>query len=128
MKNQRGTGDRIDVVAAATRTSGVPVVEANFAGIPETNAASGALYSLVVVGEHEIDFIASSAVGDIVLINDTTNVLTRVAYDAAISVGTRPFAKVTRVPNPAAYPEPKAGKMWVKLLDQAGALGAAATA
>lgn len=130
MKNYRGTGDRIDVVAAATRTSGVPTVEGNFVGIPVTNAANTAVYSLAIVGVFELDFIASSAVGDIILINDTTNALTRVAYDAAISAGTRPLGKVTAVPGVprAATQDPKTGKMFVKLLDQAGALGAAATA
>jgi predicted RecA/RadA family phage recombinase len=131
VKNYRGTGDRVHVIAGAARTSGQAVVETNLHGFAETSAAINAGYSLRLTGVFEIDFIASSVVGDVVLINDTTNALTRVAYDAAVSAGTRAFAKVVGVPNatpPINVPVPVTGKMWIKLLDQAGALGASSTA
>lgn len=131
MKNYRGTGEKVHVIAGAARTSGQAVVETNLHGFADTSAANTAAYSLRLEGMYEIDFIASSVVGDVILINDTTNALTRIAYDAAVSAGTRAFAKVVGVPNaspPANMPVPVSGKMWIKLLDQAGALGAASTA
>ena len=126
MKTYRSTGSRILVTAGGTRTSGQAAIDNNFAGFAETDAASGAKYWLRISGEFEIAFIASSVIGDTVLINDSTLALTRVAYDAAVSAGTRAFAKVTAVPG-AGITAPASGLMWVKLLEQTNALGAAAT-
>jgi predicted RecA/RadA family phage recombinase len=125
MKNYRGTGDRVIVVAGGTRVSGTPYVEQNIAGIAETDAASGARYALKTEGEFELDFVTSTVKGDLIHINATTFALTRTAYGTAGGSGTRPFAIATAVPGDGitadATKEPKTGKMWVKLLNPAQA-------
>lgn len=130
-KNRRDSGSkdaRVIVKAAAARTSGVPVVENNIHGVPETDAALNARYALRIEGEYEIAFIASSVVGDRVDINDTTFALTRVAAGGAIAGSTRPFGQVTAVPGNGptgdATKEPKTGKMWVRLHPQTRVTGA----
>jgi predicted RecA/RadA family phage recombinase len=122
-KNYRSTGERVIVVAAAPRTSGTAYVEQNWAGIAQTDAASGARYALRVTGEFEIPFIASSVKGDQVIINDTTFALTRAAAGtAAPAGGSRILGKVTAVPGDGisseATKEPKTGFMWIKLREQ----------
>lgn len=126
MKNYRSKGERIQVTAGATRTSGQAAIDNNWAGFAVKDAASGAKYDLAVTGEFEIAFISSSVIGDTICINESTLALTRVAFDSAIPASTRAFAKVSAVPG-AGITEPKSGLMWVKLLDQTNALGAAAT-
>lgn len=116
--NYRGTGAKITVTAAAGRTGGIPVVENNLAGIPQNTVLTGQKYPLAIEGVYDIAFIASSVIGDIVCINDTTNALTRIAYDATVAVGTRPLGTVVAVPG-AGIKEPKSGRMHIKLLPQA---------
>jgi hypothetical protein len=120
--NRIGTGERIVLVAGANRTSGVPAVDENIAGVPETTVLSGARYASKVEGEYEVPFIANCVKGDRVDINLTTGALTRVAAGGAVANGTRAFAHVTAVPGNGptadANTDPKTGRMWIKLLPQ----------
>jgi len=121
-QNFRHEGKRETVLAAAARTTGVPIVEENLHGIPETSAAINTRYALNLEGVYEITFIASSVVGDRVDIKNSDNSLVRVGYGGAVTAGNRPFATVVAVPGNGptadATKEPKTGKMWVKLLPQ----------
>lgn len=120
--NHIGSGQRITVKAAAARTSGVPMVEHNIHGIPETSPAENELYALMVEEEWVIPFITSSVQGDVVDINNSTKALTRRAYGGAPATGTRPFATIVAVPGAGettdATQAPKTGFMWVKILPQ----------
>lgn len=120
--NFRGSGDVVTLKAAAERTTGVPAVDGNIAGVPQVTAAINTRYASKVRGVVQIAFIAESVKGDRVDINDTTMALTRVAYGGAIQAGTRPFATVTAVPGDGetadANQAPTTGHMWVKLLPQ----------
>lgn len=120
MKNYRGGNTiRQVVTATATRTSGVPCIEDGFVGIPETTVSSGARFTLRRDGEYELAYITSAAKGDTILINRSTQALTRVAgYAAAPASGLSVFGRVTAVPGDpntqkVGDPEPKSGKMWV---------------
>jgi predicted RecA/RadA family phage recombinase len=122
MLNHRGTGERVEVRAAAPRLSGAAVVEQDFQGFAYTSAAQDARYAVCLLGEYEMPLLASAAVGDIVYIGLTDFRLARVANgSAAPTIGgnarVRPFAKVTRVPE-AGVLEPATGLMWVMLLPQ----------
>jgi hypothetical protein len=126
MKNARGNGDRLTLVASATRTSGVPCVESGFAGFPVTSVSSGQPFVLdVALTKKSIPFIAGSTVGNIVHINDTTGALTKTAYGTAGGSGTRPFARVVAIPTahtatsiPHYDVAPKTGFMHVVQLPQ----------
>lgn len=121
--NLRDSGGRVTLKAAAPRTSGVPCIDENIAGVPQTTAATGTLYASSLVGVWEIDFIENSIKGDRVDIHVGTNALTRVEYGGAIAKGTRPFATIWAVPGDGettdAEQAPVTGKMWIKLLPQA---------
>ena len=117
----KGQATRVHIPSAgAARTQGVPVIESQWAGIPLTTAASGAPYTLAVDGEFEIDFIASSVVGDWIMIAASDNALTRVASLPSSGSARRLFAKVTAVPGASGTGtfgnSPVSGKMWVKIL------------
>lgn len=121
--NLRDSGDRVTLKAAAPRTSGVPCIDENIAGVPITSPATGALYASALVGVWEVAFIENSVKGDRVDIHVGTNVLTRVEYGGAVAKGTRPFATIWAVPGDGettdAGQAPVTGKMWIKLLPQA---------
>lgn len=124
MLNKRGPGQRVIVVAAASRVSGQAVVEEGFHGFAETDAATGVRYALdISQSEHEVTFIATSAKGNIVDINETTHALTVRTRATAGAAGTRPFGIVAAVPGNGLHDdvdrEPKTGKMWVITLPQA---------
>lgn len=106
--NLRGSGDRVMLVATATRTSGAPTVESLFAGVPQTTAASGELFSMALTGEYEFTDPGGSSLGAVVYITDATGALT-----FAAGAGKRVFGRVSRLPasgGPGAVP---ASKMWV---------------
>lgn len=120
--NYRGPGKRITLKAKAERTSGVPVIDQNIAGVPDLTVAKEALYPSIVEGEFEIPFISESVKGDRVDIKEAENKLIRVAYGGAVAEGNRKFATVIAVPGDGettdANQAPKTGFMWVKLLPQ----------
>ena len=120
--NFRDSGKRVTLKAEGARTSGVPAVDQNIAGVPVDTAAENALYASEVEGVFELTFIAESVKGDRIDIKDADGTLTRVAYGGAIQAETRPFATVTAVPGAGetadANQAPITGKMWVKLLPQ----------
>lgn len=120
--NLRDSGERVTLKAKAARTSGVPAVDENIAGVPIVSVAKEVLYSSKVEGVFQLVAIAEAVKGDRIDINDTTMALTRVAYGGAIQAGTRPFATVTAVPGDGettdANQAPITGFMWVKLLPQ----------
>lgn len=120
MKNYRGGGTRFRqvVTAAAARTSGQAVVEDQFAGVAEVNAATSDRYALRRDGEFEFPLVATAAKGDVVFINRTAPfALTRAAAGTAAAIGVTVFGRVTGVPGNSntgnATEEPKTGKMWV---------------
>jgi predicted RecA/RadA family phage recombinase len=125
MKNYRSTGLKTVVVAASARVSGQAVCEQNIIGFAETDAPSGARYSVITEGEFEIAFIAGSLKGDRIDIVTATSALLRVAAGGAVAGGSRPFAQVTAVPGDGIYgsasKEPITGRMWVKLRPPVGA-------
>lgn len=123
MKNKRGSGERVIVVAASARLSGQAVVEQGFHGYAETDAASGARYALdISASEHEVSFVTGAVKGAVIDIHETTFVLTSRARSAGITAGSRPFAVVSAVPGDGIYgdatKEPVTGKMWVITLPQ----------
>lgn len=125
----KGQASRVHITsAAAAVTGGVAVVEDGWAGIPLTDAATGAAYTLAVEGEFEVDFITSSAVGDYVLIAESDNALTRAASLPSSGSAKRLFAKVTAVPGASGTGTygnfPVSGKMWIKLYTDAAQLPA----
>lgn len=121
--NYRDKGERVTVVAAAPRTSGVACIDENLAGFPAISAATGARYPTEIEGVWEVAFITSSVKGDRVDIHAVTGALTRVAYGGGVVAGTRPFATVWAVPGDGETADvnqaPVTGKMWIKLLPQA---------
>ena len=117
----KGQADRVHIPAAgAARVQGVPVIESQWAGIALTTAASGAPYTLAVEGEFELTFVASSVVGDWIMIAAADNAITRVATLPGAGTARRLFAKVTAVPGSSGTGtygnSPVSGKMWVKIL------------
>lgn len=114
MRNLRTDGNRIDVTAAAARTSGVPCVEAGFAGFPYTDAIVGQIYALdIAQSVKELALIGGAAVGNSVHITDATGALTVTAFGTAGAVGTRLFGRVVAIPTDPAKHGPPAGAMWV---------------
>jgi hypothetical protein len=120
----KGQATRIHIPSAgAARTTGVPVVESGWVGIPLTSAASGASYTLAVEGEFEIDFITSCVVGDFVTIDASSNALARSTSIPDTSDDKRILGKVTAVPGASGTGtfgnSPVSGKMWIKLMETA---------
>lgn len=120
--NYRGSGKRITLKAGAARTSGVPAIDENIAGVPVDTVAEKVLYASIVEGEFELPFITSSVKGDRVDIVEAEQKLVRVAYGGAVAGGNRKFATVIAVPGDGetldANQAPKTGFMWIKLLPQ----------
>lgn len=120
--NLRDSGERVTLKAKAARTSGVPAVDENIAGVPIDSAAEKTLYASKVEGVFELTFISEAVKGDRIDIKDADGTLKRVAYGGAIEAGFRPFATVTAVPGDGettdANQAPITGFMWVKLLPQ----------
>lgn len=124
----QGDADRgtVRVTAAADRVKGVPVIEQGWMGFPKTAAAAGAVYSLdcEAGAEFEIDFIASSTLGDLITIATANNALARVAKGAgaAPASGTRLLGHVSAVPGAGATgtfgDAPMTGRMWIRLAPQ----------
>lgn len=100
MNNYRGTGKKVVVTAAAPRTSGQAVVEQQIAGVAETSAASGERYSIITEGVFSFPQVASAAVGDLILIDDTDQTVTCVAYGTSITQGSRLLGTVVAVDQP----------------------------
>jgi predicted RecA/RadA family phage recombinase len=119
-RNYRGMAERTIVTAAAARTAAQVVVEENLPGIAAVDAAIGAKYEIHLEGEFELAFATGALKGDAIYINKGTFALSRVAANVAPGAGVGIlFAKVTGVPGNGADAnnvEPKAGKMWVKLV------------
>jgi hypothetical protein len=111
----RNSGVRIRVIAAATRTSGVPTVESGFHGIPQTDVAANNLYSLHI-GQtvEQIPTVSGATIGKIVYITETTG-----ALGNAAGAGIRAFGKVVAVGG--TNPGPSSGNSWVLLLPQPSA-------
>jgi hypothetical protein len=124
--NYKDSGGRVTLKAAAERTSGVPCIDENIAGVPQTTAAANALYPSALEGVWEVPFIENSLKGDRVDIHLATNALSRVAYGGAVVAGTRPFATIFAVPGDGETEDtgqaPVTGKMWIKILPQAIAI------
>jgi hypothetical protein len=135
--NKRGLGKRINVTAAAARTSGQAVVEQGWAGFAETTTpdpntefsqytAQDMQYVLDTEGEWEVPFISGAVIGDSVYIGTSTFAMAVVAAQAAAptiaaNAVVLLFAKVTAVPGglPNGQPEPATGLMWIALQPQA---------
>jgi hypothetical protein len=119
MRNKRGFGERVVVVAAAARTSGQAVVEEGFHGFAETDAAINTRYALdISQTEHEIAFVSGAVKGSVIDILETAPfTLTARARSAALTASSRVFGVVSAVPGNGitndATVEPKTGFLWV---------------
>jgi hypothetical protein len=119
-KNYRGTGDRVHVTAAAARTSGTIVREAQFTGVPITNAPLNGRYALAIAGEWELTLVGGAAKGDDLFITIADGTLARAAHNAAPPAGTEFIGRITGIPTDSAAKgateaAPPAGKMWARL-------------
>jgi len=130
LNKRREHVSRVEVTAAAARSSGAVIIEQQFPGVTETSPATGDKYALDIGqlgGEYEVPFITGAVKGDTVLMDTTTFALTRQSAFQAISAGLVAFAKVTAVPGDGPdssdlntpTQEPLAGKMWIALLPPA---------
>lgn len=108
-KNNLGTDEKVPLIATAQRTSGVPCVESGFAGVPETDAATGTLFSQRLTGRVAFPTVSGVAKGGIVFITATTGALSN-----ATGTGKRRFARVYAVGG--TDPGPQAGTSWGVLL------------
>lgn len=116
MKNKRGFGERVVVVAAAARVSGQAVIEQGFFGFAETDALITTRYALdISTSEHEVAFLTGAVKGQLVYCDPSNNL-------TLTSAGNRLAAKVSAVPGDGIYndatKEPKTGKMWIITLPQ----------
>ena len=126
-KDARSDGRRVTVTAAAARTSGSLVYEAQMVGVCMTDAVLGGRYALAIEGVFEVPLAASAAKGDQVFISqDGNNTVGRAAVKTAIGAGNVYVGRVVGIPgdpdsqdttfsgfNASAYPA--AGNMLVKL-------------
>lgn len=90
---KRSDGKSVDVVAAAARTKGLPVLEEGFVGFPQTDAAIGETYALNIAQEEfevEVGAGVVAAKGDVLWITAG-----HVVDDTAAAGANRPFLRVT---------------------------------
>lgn len=88
---RRSDGQAVDVVAAADRTKGTPVIEQGFIGFPSSNAKSGESYALEIAqAEYEFEVPAgvTAEKGDILYMTSDNEI-------TATATGNRAFALVT---------------------------------
>jgi predicted RecA/RadA family phage recombinase len=120
-KNHRSSGKRIDVVAAAARTSGQLVFEEGLVGVAMTDAATGQSYAIDTEEVYDVPLVTGAVVGNQALIStDGNNTISVAARGTAIATGTAYVGRVVGIPgnglgaNPV-NPPPLAGFMSVKL-------------